>query len=120
MSHIESKVPQVNIENIFSKEKDFLSLNSKIRAHRLFLVSELKRRNLIENNFVSMIGNTFDHPDTTIDFAKQTLLKHFRANTWMPPAMSEHAIQYLDNFTEIVLDTDAKNLNDRMLDPSYY
>ena len=49
------KIESVDTTKILNKQRDFLSLNAKIRGHRLLLDSELKRRNLIKNSYTSFV-----------------------------------------------------------------
>lgn len=112
--------PQVNLNNLMNKSVDFLCLNSKIRAHRLFLISELQRRNIIENSYSSMMGSNFVFEETTLEYAKQILEQHFKLSPFISEDMINHSLNYINNWRELILDASADNLNDRYLDPKYY
>lgn len=114
---IEQINPTLNFDDV---EKDFLCVNSKIRAHRLLVISEFQRRKIINNGFVSMIGSTYDCPDTSLAFARATLIDHLQKNEHLSSDIFDHVINYVDNWKELILDTNAENLNDRYLNTTYY
>lgn len=114
---IEQLTPTSNFNEV---SKDFLCVNSKIRAHRLLVVSEFQRRNIIDNGFVSMIGSTYDCSDTSLEFSKATLINHLQKSEHISSDVFNHVMNYVDNWKELILDTNAENLHDRYLDPAYY
>ena len=117
---VEEGLPQVKVENLFNKDKDYLCLNSKIRAHRVFLVSELERREIEKNCYLSMMGSTFKYDETTIEFAKNVLSQYMKNSEMVSQPMIDGVRKYVDDWKERLLDSDANNLNDRVLDPKYY
>jgi hypothetical protein len=95
--------------NLISKNKDFVCYNSQFRPHRLFLVSELIRRNLIKNSYVSMIGTQRNYPDTSLDYAKTTLFNILSTLDESP--MIDHCINYVNNWTPMILDRNDKEVD---------
>lgn len=102
--HAEFPKEKINTSNLVNKEKDFLSLNSKIRAHRVLVISELYRRNIASNSFISFMGSPFDHPETTIDYAKKTLDLAFAEIPFVPKEIQDGVSNYTKNWQPLMLD----------------
>lgn len=108
--HIEFPKEKINISTLINKEKDFLSLNSKIRAHRVLLISELYRRNIVGNSLLSFMGSPFDHPDTTIEYAKKTLNQVFDNVPYIPKEICDGVENYTRNWQPLILDGTADEI----------
>jgi hypothetical protein len=103
---------------IFSNHKtvDFLSFNGRMRIHRLLLVSELTRRNLM-NNIVSFLGYTDD-----IQNSYTVLINGI--NQFYPEIdkkIIEHLNQYVDNHKSIMVDgSEVNDINRFITDNKFY
>jgi hypothetical protein len=105
---------------LFNKEKNFLSLNSKIRAHRVLVISELYRRNVVNNSFLSFIGSTFDHPETTIGYAKKTLDQVFANAPYISQEIKEGVENYTHNWQPLILDGSADSIYNNSVVAEHY
>lgn len=89
------------------KSVDFLSFNGRMRIHRLLLVSELTRRNLM-NNTVSFLGYTDD-----IQNSYNVLINGIdKFYPEIDNEIVEHLNQYIPNHKSIVIDeSDVNDIN---------
>jgi hypothetical protein len=108
--HIDFPNEKINVTNLTNKEKNFLSLNSKIRAHRILIISELYRRKLVDNSFLSFIGSPFDHPETTIEYAKKSLDLAFDKMPFVPKEIKAGVEIYTKNWQPLMLDGSATDI----------
>jgi hypothetical protein len=96
--------------NNTTKNKNFVCYNSQLRPHRLFLVSELKRRNLLENSYVSMLGTYKNYPDTSFEYAKTTTLSILEHSNFIN-TVKKYCIDYLNNWEPLLLDKNQQNVD---------
>jgi hypothetical protein len=101
------------------KTKNFVSYNSKVRAHRLFLVSELIRRNLIKDAFVSLIGTERGFADTGVDY-NLNLLIEIVSNLSLNIDIKNHCVEYCKNWSPLILDKTADTVDDVSSDLNHY
>jgi len=118
--HVDFPDEIINVDNLFNKEKNFLSLNSKIRAHRVLVISELYRRNVVNNSFLSFIGSTFDHPETTIGYAKKTLDQVFANAPYISQEIKEGVENYTHNWQPLILDGTADSIYNNSVVAEHY
>jgi hypothetical protein len=118
--HVDFPDEIINVDNLFNKEKNFLSLNSKIRAHRVLVISELYRRNVVNNSFLSFIGSTFDHPETTIGYAKKTLDQVFANAPYISQEIKEGVENYTHNWQPLILDGSADSIYNNSVVAEHY
>lgn len=115
----------VNLQNVFEKEKNFLSMNAKMRAHRLLLISELERRKVLEDSFTSFIGdNVWDWHENTVEFAYNALKNVFATDETNMQMISsdvkEYLAHYVNNWSPRLLDVGPSNLDLMAVVPKYY
>lgn len=118
--HINFPNEIINVNDLFNKEKDFLSLNSKIRAHRVLVISELYRRNIVGNSFLSFMGSPFDHPETTIDYAKKTLDQVFDNAPYISKEIQDGVSNYTKNWSPLILDGTADSIYNNSVVAAHY
>jgi hypothetical protein len=118
--HVDFPNEIINVDNLFNKEKNFLSLNSKIRAHRVLVISELYRRNVVNNSFLSFIGSTFDHPETTIGYAKKTLDQVFANAPYISQEIKDGVENYTHNWQPLILDGTADSIYNNSVVAEHY
>jgi hypothetical protein len=111
---------KINLTNLFNKTKNFLSLNSKIRPHRLILLSELDRRDLIKDSYVSFVGSLFDHPDTTMQHTLSSITEIFAVRNDINPDIKNHLLKYVKNWKPLILDNSAEKLDNNEIVAEYY
>jgi hypothetical protein len=111
---------KINLDNIFNKTKNFLTLNSKIRLHRMVLLSELHRRDLIKNSYVSFVGSLFQHTDTTFEYMIEELNKIFSIRHDIDSNIKDHLINYAKNWKPLVLDDSVETLDNNKIVPYLY
>jgi hypothetical protein len=101
--------------SLSSKEKDFLCLNSQLRPHRVFLVSELIRRGLDRNSFISLIGTDTGFDGTTISRAKQELASVF-SKYYLDDEIKSHCMEFMESWEPMLLDVNASLVNSWAVD----
>ena len=91
---------------MMNKDVDFYCQNAKMRAHRLLLVSELSRRNLLANSFTSMLKENphFTCEETTLEHVTNVLLKLFSTNNDIPQEAKDYLVQFSANWQPMLLD----------------
>jgi hypothetical protein len=119
------KQEEVNLSNIFFKEKNFLSLNAKMRPHRLFLVSELTRRNLITNSYTSFLGTDgWYFPDISLEHTRDIITSIFendsKTTNLIPPNIKKYTIDYANNWNPLYLDSNDTELDIFKIVPKHY
>lgn len=115
----------INPEDIFKKQADFISLNAKMRPHRLLLISELSRRNLLANNYVSFLGSDgWDHHEISIEHSfnviTSVLSQHTENYKYITNDILEFLRSYVENWQPIYLDDTVENLDIFKIVPEYY
>jgi len=102
----------------YDKEKDFLNYNGALRPNRMLLVSELKRRNLEQNGFVSFVGryNTGD-----LSGQEWHCEKTLRENRGTSKQIA-YVKNYINNWEPQYIDAQVEDLerNDRAFDLTHY
>lgn len=96
----------VDTTRMMIKDVDFYCQNAKMRAHRLLLVSELSRRNLLANSFTSMLKENphFTCEETTLEHVTNVLLKLFSTNNDIPQSAKDYLVQFSANWQPMLLD----------------
>jgi hypothetical protein len=115
----------INHINIFEKDKDFLTLNAKMRAHRLLIVSELDRRDLISKGYVSFLGeNVWNFYENTVEHSYNSLESAFTADAesknYVGIDVKDHLKQYSKNWKSLTLDCNPDSLDILKITPQYY
>jgi len=105
--------------NDTSKHKNFVCYNSQFRPHRVFLVSELLRRNLVNTSYVSMIGTYKDFPDTDLEYSK-TVLEEFFLKIQIDTEIVNHCRSYLNHWQPMLLDKDRSTVDISTFDLAHY
>jgi hypothetical protein len=97
------KITEVSIAK---RSKNFCCLNAKMRAHRLLLVSELSRRNLLENSYTSLLGDNpnFKFSENTIEHATNVLADLFKKTTDIPKESQEYLLKFAKEWQPMYLD----------------
>lgn len=88
-----------NLDN--KKTKDFLSYNGKYRPHRLLLVADLFRHNL-QNNYISLVGDTLEASNFSIDDCLKVLEEYNFADNYVK--------NFAKKFSPLLLDKTNFNL----------
>jgi hypothetical protein len=109
------KIESVDTTKILNKQRDFLSLNAKIRGHRLLLVSELKRRNLIKNSYTSFVGTDIGkYHGVDIKYSYDSLIEFFEEDQKSARIIPEITKEYVKKFAEdwhpIILDSTGSDI----------
>jgi hypothetical protein len=114
---IKNKI-QLN-NNPREKTKDFVCYNSQIRPHRIFLISELIRRNLVEHNYVSMIGAAHNFPGTDLRYASSIIEEVF-LQLDLDQVIVDHCRNYIANWKPMYLDKIADTVDNISFDIAHY
>jgi hypothetical protein len=121
-SLLETNSPQVDTTRMLSKDKDFYCQNAKMRAHRLLLISELDRLQLLENSFTSLLGQhpSYQCEETTIEHVTNVLKGLFNSNNDIPQSTKDHLLNFSSKWKPMILDEPSnKNLETSVLTEYY-
>lgn len=109
---LKAQTSPVSTERMMNKDVNFYCQNAKMRAHRLLLVSELSRRNLLSNSFTSMLKENphFTCAETTLEHVTNVLLKLFSTNNDIPQEAKDYLVEFSNNWQPMTLD-DINNID---------
>lgn len=93
----------VEVDKIYDKDKDFFSLNAKVRHHRVLLVSELSRRNILNNGYVSFLGGGW-YDDNNMDVIKRDLNATLEIKSSLSSECYDYLKQYVESWAPLILD----------------
>jgi len=116
------KIIENNIKlnsNSTPKSKNFVCYNAQLRPHRVFLVSELLRRNLSNDSYVSMIGDNKNFVTNDIENSKKLLEEYF-LTVELDSDMVDHCRSYVNNWHPMLLDKDKSTVDVVTFDLRHY
>ena len=99
-----AKVDTCNLNIEYEKQYDYLFYNGTFRPHRLYAVSELSNKNILDYGLVSLTDNALTKESFTLKQCTEVLKQ--------VGAYSTHLQQFVDNFEPIILDLNANEFTE--------